>query len=77
MSTNPFADYQLIYAVVLIALAAAGAGATWGLVRIWARLPFVSRNRRLLRPFRPARTGGGRRAPSGGAPGAARGGELG
>ncbi|GAA2271954.1 DoxX family membrane protein [Streptomyces atrovirens] len=48
MSTNPFADYHLIYAVVLIALAAAGAGATWGLGRAWARLPFVSRNRWLL-----------------------------
>ncbi|MEU1306723.1 hypothetical protein [Streptomyces shenzhenensis] len=48
MSTNPFADYHVIYAIVLIALAAAGAGATWGLGRIWARLPFVSRNRWLL-----------------------------
>ena len=48
MSTNPFADYHLIYAVVLIALAAAGAGATWGLGKVWARLPFVSRNRWLL-----------------------------
>ncbi|MFP3989754.1 hypothetical protein U9R90_20215 [Streptomyces sp. E11-3] len=48
MSTNPFADYHLIYAVVLIALAAAGAGATWGLGKAWARLPFVSRNRWLL-----------------------------
>ncbi|MFH9861142.1 hypothetical protein [Streptomyces sp. NPDC017202] len=48
MSTNPFADYHLVYAVVLIALAAAGAGATWGLGRVWARLPFVSRNRWLL-----------------------------
>ncbi|GAA3367538.1 hypothetical protein GCM10017744_080060 [Streptomyces antimycoticus] len=47
-STNPFADYHLIYAVVLIALAAAGAGATWGLGGVWARLPFVSRNRWLL-----------------------------
>lgn len=45
MSTNPFTDYHLIYAVVLIALAAAGAGATWGLGKQWARLPFVSRNR--------------------------------
>jgi len=44
MSTNPFADYHLVYAVVLIALAAAGAGATWGLGKAWARLPFVSRN---------------------------------
>ncbi|MCZ4508185.1 DoxX family membrane protein [Streptomyces sp. ActVer] len=48
MSTNPFADYHLIYAVVLIALAAVGAGATWGLGKAWARLPFVSRNRWLL-----------------------------
>ncbi|MFJ8793533.1 hypothetical protein [Streptomyces sp. NPDC102462] len=48
MSTNPFTDYHVIYAVVLIALAAAGAGATWGLGRVWARLPFVSRNRWLL-----------------------------
>ncbi|WP_439145755.1 hypothetical protein [Streptomyces canus] len=48
MSTNPFADYHLIYAIVLIALAVAGAGATWGLGKAWARLPFVSRNRWLL-----------------------------
>ncbi|MER6687583.1 hypothetical protein [Streptomyces minutiscleroticus] len=48
MSTNPFADYHLVYAVVLIALAAAGAGATWGLGRLWVRLPFVSRNHWLL-----------------------------
>ncbi|MER6526414.1 hypothetical protein [Streptomyces sp. NPDC001508] len=48
MSTNPFADYHVIYAVALVALAAAGAGATCGLGRAWARLPFVSRNRWLL-----------------------------
>ncbi|MER6126883.1 hypothetical protein ABT173_30685 [Streptomyces sp. NPDC001795] len=41
MSTNPFADYHVIYAVALIAVAAAGAGATWGLGRQWARLPIV------------------------------------
>ncbi|MFG2561844.1 hypothetical protein [Streptomyces sp. NPDC048496] len=41
MSTNPFADYHVIYAFALIALAAAGAGATWGLHRVWARLPIV------------------------------------
>ncbi|WP_326580711.1 hypothetical protein OG539_01065 [Actinacidiphila glaucinigra] len=41
MSTNPFADYHLVYAVVLIALAAASAGTTWGLGRVWARLPLV------------------------------------
>ncbi|WP_086708110.1 hypothetical protein [Streptomyces antimycoticus] len=41
MSTNPFADYHLIYAAALVAVAAAGAGATWGLGRHWARLPIV------------------------------------
>ena len=41
MSSNPFADYHLIYAVVLIALAAAGAGVTWGLGKLWATLPIV------------------------------------
>jgi thiosulfate dehydrogenase [quinone] large subunit len=45
MSTNPFADYHLIYALVLIALALASAGDTLGLGKLWARLPFVSRNR--------------------------------
>ncbi|KPI19051.1 DoxX family protein [Actinobacteria bacterium OK074] len=44
MSANPFADYHLVYAVVLIALAAASAGDTLGLGRLWAKLPFVSRN---------------------------------
>ncbi|MER6746412.1 hypothetical protein ACFW6C_19895 [Streptomyces fungicidicus] len=44
MSTNPFADYHLIYAVVLVALAAAGAGATWGLGGAWTRLPLVGRH---------------------------------
>jgi thiosulfate dehydrogenase [quinone] large subunit len=47
MSTNPFVDYHVVYAVVLIALAAACAGDTLGLGRLWARLPFVGRNRRL------------------------------
>lgn len=41
MSTNPFADYHLIYAIVLIVLAAAAAGDTLGLGRVWARLPLV------------------------------------
>ncbi|MDQ0809469.1 hypothetical protein QFZ63_001183 [Streptomyces sp. B3I7] len=41
MSTNPFADYHLIYAVVLIALAAVSAGDVLGLGRLWARLPCV------------------------------------
>ncbi|MCX3062767.1 hypothetical protein [Streptomyces beihaiensis] len=44
MSTNPFVDYHVIYALVLIALAALGAGVTWGLGGPWSRLSFVSRN---------------------------------
>ncbi|MFJ4989817.1 hypothetical protein ACIP9H_39210 [Streptomyces sp. NPDC088732] len=41
MSSNPFVDYHVVYAVVLIALAAGSAGATWGLGRVWARLPLI------------------------------------
>lgn len=41
MSTNPFADYHVIYAAALIAVAATGAGTTWGLGQVWARLPIV------------------------------------
>ncbi|MFF0223997.1 hypothetical protein [Streptomyces sp. NPDC004629] len=48
MSTNPFVDYHVIYAVALIAVAVAGAGATWGLGRLWGGLPVV-RDRAWLR----------------------------
>ncbi|MER5599193.1 hypothetical protein [Streptomyces sp. NPDC002265] len=41
MSTNPFVDYHLIYAVALIVLAAVAAGDTLGAGRLWAKLPFV------------------------------------
>ncbi|WP_055614259.1 DoxX family protein [Streptomyces phaeochromogenes] len=44
MSTNPFVDYHLIYAVVLIALAVVSAGDTWGAGKLWAKLPFVRHN---------------------------------
>ncbi|MFE3169117.1 hypothetical protein [Streptomyces sp. NPDC059224] len=44
MSTNPFADYHLVYAVVLIVLALTAAGDALGLGRVWARLPFVRTN---------------------------------
>jgi thiosulfate dehydrogenase [quinone] large subunit len=44
-STNPLTDYHFIYAIVLVVLAATYAGTTWGLGRVWARLPFVQRNR--------------------------------
>ncbi|GAA1860773.1 DoxX family membrane protein [Asanoa iriomotensis] len=47
-STNPITDYHLIYAVVLVVLAAGYAGHTWGLGRIWARLPFVQRHRWMI-----------------------------
>jgi thiosulfate dehydrogenase (quinone) large subunit len=48
MSTNPIVDYHIVYALVLIALALTYAGHTWGLGRLWARLPFVQRNRWLI-----------------------------
>jgi len=48
MSTNPFMEYHVLYALVLIALALTYAGHTWGLGRLWARLPFVQRNRWLI-----------------------------
>jgi thiosulfate dehydrogenase [quinone] large subunit len=48
MSPNPFVDYHLIYAVVLIALAAVAAGDTLGLGKAWAKLPLI-RDSRWLR----------------------------
>jgi thiosulfate dehydrogenase [quinone] large subunit len=48
MSTNPIVDYHIIYALALIALAVTYAGHTWGLGKLWAKLPFVQRNRWLL-----------------------------
>ena len=44
-STNPLVDYHFVYAVVLVAVAATYAGDTWGLGRMWSRLPFVERHR--------------------------------
>ncbi|PKV83157.1 hypothetical protein [Streptomyces sp. TLI_146] len=40
-SANPLVDYHVVYAAVLILLAVFGAGRTWGLGRLWERLPFV------------------------------------
>lgn len=40
-STNPVADYHLVYALLLIVLAAASAGDSWELGRRWAALPVV------------------------------------
>jgi len=44
-SVNPLVDYHLIYAIVMVVLAATYAGNTWGLGKIWARLPFINRHR--------------------------------
>ena len=41
---NPFMDYHLIYALVLVALVLTGAGRTLGLGRIWEQLPIVNRS---------------------------------
>jgi thiosulfate dehydrogenase [quinone] large subunit len=40
-SSNPLVDYHFIYAASLIVLALTYAGSTWGLGKLWARLPFV------------------------------------
>ena len=48
MSTNPVVDYHIIYALALIALAVTYAGHTWGLGKLWAKLPFVARNHWLI-----------------------------
>ncbi|HEX7304981.1 DoxX family membrane protein [Lentzea sp.] len=44
MSTNPVIDYHVVYAIVLIVLAATASGAVWGLARWWDTLPFVKSN---------------------------------
>ena len=43
-ANNPFMDDHLIYAFVLVLLAAIGAGRTFGLGRSWAALPIVRRH---------------------------------
>jgi thiosulfate dehydrogenase (quinone) large subunit len=43
-STNPLTDYHFIYAASLVVIAATYAGNTWGLGRVWARLPFINRH---------------------------------
>jgi thiosulfate dehydrogenase (quinone) large subunit len=48
MSTNPIVDYHIIYALALIVVALTYAGNTWGFGKLWAKLPFVQRNRWLL-----------------------------
>jgi thiosulfate dehydrogenase [quinone] large subunit len=45
MSSNPVVDYHLVYAIVMIALAVAAAGRTWGLGKVWQNLPIVRDHR--------------------------------
>jgi thiosulfate dehydrogenase [quinone] large subunit len=44
MSSNPFVDYHVMFAAIMIVLAVTAAGSTLGLGRIWARLPLVNRS---------------------------------
>jgi thiosulfate dehydrogenase [quinone] large subunit len=44
MSTNPLIDYHVVYALVLVVLAATASGVAWGLGRWWAELPLVKAN---------------------------------
>jgi len=41
---NPFMDDHIVYAIALGLLAFIGAGRTWGLGKVWERIPFVARN---------------------------------
>jgi thiosulfate dehydrogenase [quinone] large subunit len=41
---NPFMDDHIVYAIVLVLLAALGAGKTLGLGTTWEKLPIVKRN---------------------------------
>lgn len=43
-STNPIVDSHVVSALALIVVAMTYAGTTWGLGKLWARLPFVSRH---------------------------------
>jgi thiosulfate dehydrogenase [quinone] large subunit len=43
-STNPIIDYHLVYAVVLIVLAAFAAGNTWGFGPMWTKLDLIRRH---------------------------------
>ncbi|MET9633255.1 DoxX family membrane protein [Lentzea sp. NPDC006480] len=44
MSTNPIIDYHVVYALVLIALAATASSAIWSLARWWNDQPVVRAN---------------------------------
>lgn len=47
-SSNPIVDYHVIYAISGVVLALTYAGHTWGLGRLWARIPLVQKNRWLI-----------------------------
>ncbi|GAB2813859.1 DoxX family membrane protein [Lentzea nigeriaca] len=44
MSTNPVIDYHIVYALVLIAVAATASAITWSVASWWGGLPFVKSN---------------------------------
>ena len=43
-STNPLIDYHVVYALVLVVVAATAGGAVWSLARWWSTLPVVRAN---------------------------------
>ncbi|MDX8034966.1 DoxX family membrane protein [Lentzea sp. BCCO 10_0856] len=43
-STNPLIDYHIVYALVLIVVAATASGAVWSLAHWWSGLPLVRSN---------------------------------
>jgi|GEM_PF-166871 thiosulfate dehydrogenase [quinone] large subunit len=43
-SANPLVDYHVLYALAMIVFAVSLAGDTWGLGRLWARVPLVGRS---------------------------------
>ena len=47
-SSNPIVDYHVVYALAAIIFALTYAGQTWGLGKIWAKLPIVQKNRWLI-----------------------------
>ncbi|GAA2634366.1 DoxX family membrane protein [Paractinoplanes durhamensis] len=47
-SSNPIVDYHVVYALAAVLFALTYAGQTWGLGKIWAKLPFVQKNRWLI-----------------------------
>jgi hypothetical protein len=53
-ANNPFMDDHIVYALVIVAIALAYAGQTWGLECAYDRLSLVRRWRALRRPARTA-----------------------